>query len=889
MKQRIVVFALAVIGLLSSAAGVYAKNDTEFSIETVRAYDFLEALNIYESDRTDTNREITRSDLIEIIGHIISYETAVNEEGISDFFDDVSNPEISDIVDFLYQTGVVSGTGERIFEPDSPAKTEQLITYLVKLLGYDRYASASGGYPKGYMVCADALKLLKGSSAVINGNLREKDMAVIVSNALKVNTARDILEYSLEPSRSETLLTKWQDIYSGTGVVIDDGITSVTGASTIDVNMVKINDDVMNNGEYTPSDYIGQSVNYFYREEPLSVGTLVYIEAEDKRQQTVVIKADEIDATERYKIYYYPENKGSKSRYVRISPVATVIYNGKSYLQYTAEDLKINSGNITLIDTEDDGEYDIVYIKEYKSIIFDSYKEFDGKATLVDAYASYRNIEYNTEETSVRIVREGEVVTPDKLQKWDVLNIVASRPDESGRNLLDIDVTIEPVGGQITSVCDDEVEVSGIQYEISRDYLEVSKETKYAPELLSGRAGILLLDIDGKIGGFREISQYEYIYATKLMVDEEADPVVVTLRGYIWDKGFVDLQFAERVTINETRDKLPDVLRKDDNFVTAVETSDIGNKYIIKPQLLRIRLNGAGCIAKLETAVDMTDKTDIKARSQAEANDTFRKCTENDDLPYRGAGSFSGKVYPNSRTRVIVVPKDDASLTKIYESRDGMSFGYDQSYDIITYNESLYNVPEYIIVNKSGASGSEGDDDTLKKSSFYIHDNFKFILNEDEEAESALYGLQNGEKVTKSLVEDFTVINEPYSIGPDDLEFGTVVQVGEDAEGNVNFIRRWYTPSQGFVKSGTSDDYRQNWRSLISGQVKSVSSDGNYIIVDDGKQYTYDLGSATITICDLENKEVYPGQKTEISVDDQVAIRIRETRVHEVVVYKNLK
>ena len=36
-------------------------------------------------------------------------------------------------------------------------------------------------------------------------------------------------------------------------------------------------------------------------------------------------------------------------------------------------------------------------------------------------------------------------------------------------------------------------------------------------------------------------------------------------------------------------------------------------------------------------------------------------------------------------------------------------------------------------------------------------------------------------------------------------------------------------------------------------------------------------------------KELRAGETTEIRVGDQVTMRIRETRVHEIVVYKNLE
>lgn len=887
MKQKILAVAVMVICLVTAAtASVFAETSDELSIEKTRAYNFLEGLGIFKSDMTDPDREMTRGEMVEVLGNIVNHETSGNEEFVSEFFDDVEDPQMAEQVDFLYQLGVVSGTGERKFEPDAVMQSEQLIACIIKLLGYERYASVAGGYPNGYMVSATALDLFKNTSAQAGVALKESDMVLIVCNALKVNLADDELEYTLESNPKETLLTRWHDIYSGTGTVTDDGVTSITGASKIDSDMVQIGDDVMNKGECSPYDYIGQDVNYYYHDDGNQTFTLVYMETVKKTQETVTINADEIDKTDRYTISYYPESSGGKKvQNVKISPVATVIYNGKSYLQYTAEELDINSGTITLIDPEYDGEYDIVYIKEYKSLVFDSYREYDGKVTLSDAYSSSRNLEYKTDETNIRILREGEYVTPEELEQWDVLNVMASKPDDSARNFIDIVVTIEPVGGEITSVFEDQITVSGIEYEISKDYMEASEENNYAPKLVSGKAGILLLDIDGKVGGFKEISQYQYIYATTLFVDDVTEPVIATLRGYEWEKGFVDLQFAERVTINEVTGKIPEVLTRDENFVISFD----GTRYTIKPQLLRIKVNSEGLITKIETAKDMTGETSLEERTTAASNDVFRKCTENEDLPYRGAGSFSGKVYPVSSTRVMVVPKDDVSLTKIFESRDGLSFDYDTSYDIITYNESIYNVPEYIIVNKSGASGGEGDTDTLKKAPFYVHDGFKTKLNEDDVAVNVFYGLQNGEQVEKSPVEDFVLINEPNSIMPEDLEFGSVVQLGEDAEGNVNFIREWYKPSMGFVKSGTSDDYRQNWRSLISGQVMSVSGDGNYIIVDDGKLYTYDLSSAVVTICDLESESIYPGEKTEISVGDQIAIRIRETRVHEVVVYKNLE
>lgn len=72
-------------------------------------------------------------------------------------------------------------------------------------------------------------------------------------------------------------------------------------------------------------------------------------------------------------IEYFKDENTSKTNTAEISSDATLIYNGKyQAMDKNLIDLTDKSGNITLLDSNKNGKYDIVFVKNYENIVVDS-------------------------------------------------------------------------------------------------------------------------------------------------------------------------------------------------------------------------------------------------------------------------------------------------------------------------------------------------------------------------------------------------------------------------------------------------------------------------------------------------------------------------------------
>ena len=84
-------------------------------------------------------------------------------------------------------------------------------------------------------------------------------------------------------------------------------------------------------------------------------------------------------------IEYFKDENTSKTNTAEISSDATLIYNGKyQAMDKNLIDLTDKSGNITLLDSNKNGKYDIVFVKNYENIVVDSVSS-TGK--IVDKYS----------------------------------------------------------------------------------------------------------------------------------------------------------------------------------------------------------------------------------------------------------------------------------------------------------------------------------------------------------------------------------------------------------------------------------------------------------------------------------------------------------------------
>lgn len=232
----------------------------------------LKNLGILQGDENGDIYEeavITRAEFVTIITRVLGvYANIENLE--NDIFRDVpQNHWASNAIIYCAKTGLVSGYGDYMFQPEAPVTAHQAIKIMVRILGYGYRAAIYGGYPNGYVVTASELNLLKGVN--INDEfLLTGDAAQLIYNALDVvmmeqtGVADGQLTFTAE--EQNTILTRYLNLDVGEGTV--DGIYegSFTAGIKPDRGQISI-DGTIFSLEGDCRSYLGRKVKLFYTNE----------------------------------------------------------------------------------------------------------------------------------------------------------------------------------------------------------------------------------------------------------------------------------------------------------------------------------------------------------------------------------------------------------------------------------------------------------------------------------------------------------------------------------------------------------------------------------------------------------------------------------------------
>lgn len=167
------------------------------------------------------------------------------------------------------------------FLPDKPISYYASAKIAIHVLGYELLAESYGGYPYGYIKCANELDIFKDCQISNMDALTATDVSKILVNILEADVfeTTSIGNDGNEYTPTENLLTRRHRIYSHEGIVTANSYTSVTVPEGHGVSNLISVDDVL---YYTPNEtdvykYLGMSVKIYYKEVTSSKREIVCI------------------------------------------------------------------------------------------------------------------------------------------------------------------------------------------------------------------------------------------------------------------------------------------------------------------------------------------------------------------------------------------------------------------------------------------------------------------------------------------------------------------------------------------------------------------------------------------------------------------------------------
>lgn len=529
--------------------------------------------------------------------------------------------------------GIIGIDGKKEFNPEAELNEEEAAQILVCMLGYGARAEALGGYPSGYVKTAADLKLFKNTQRRKDKLIQKGNAVVLLYNA--ANT--DVYEQTSfgkfgKFEKTGTALEVYHNIYREEGVVTKTEITGIDG-NPCGRGKVAVNDTEYRVGDTNAGIYLGYFIKAYVREDS-DTDTIVYFEVSDSNTVYTVMGEDVARDSTLTKIRYY--NDKNVIRSINVSNKAYYLRNGTCD-EITPAVLAPGYGKLIIIDNDNDGRADVVFIHEWihmvvsdviDGVIYDKLGDEIIDTQKTDALIIYRN----GVECSLDSVSENDVLTVEKSPDGRIIRIMASGNFVTG-TITGIDTNKDMIAY-----------IDGEPYIVdkdNRDSIHMNLRARF------------LLDTDGRIVMLVDKKEARICYG--ILLNTAIDEMTDTLRLRILNEnGNIEwYDTKDKLYINGYKIYSTDVI-----YSSYIHYGD--NKNIV--QLVRYRIDPESRITALYTAAETAPADEPKLISNADEQSLVRYKNINNCLWY------DGMLIENNRGR-CVIQGDETVTFKVPEGK----------------------------------------------------------------------------------------------------------------------------------------------------------------------------------------------------------------------------
>lgn len=694
--------------------------------------------------------------------------------------------------------GLIVGYEDGTFKPDQEITYAEAMTILVRAMGYEVYAQSKGGYPQGYIVAGSnngLTKNVQGSNAlpISRGNVAYMTLNALNANMMEQTGFGSDTKWEVT---DKTLLKDILDVTKAQGQISAIENTALTGSSSLKAGQIRIDDKIYDTS-YNMNNLLGYNVTYYVKENDKGDEEVILALPDENKNTTFEIDADLMyDIVDRgsYKtISYYKTEDATATSYVTLDNDATLIYNGKfESLDYDLVNISESSGFVTLLDTDNNGRYDIIFVTEYDNMVVEEVTSTDK---IVDKYGKPTlKLDKDNDDLSYTISLGGQELELADLKEYDVLSIAGSK-DEL---LYDIQVSRNTIEGKITGIDSDGYVVDGKHYKVAKNFEE---------DLNLGTEGVFYLDVTGKIAASDTTVKASSNYAYLLRASTSDATEESTFKMFTKDGKEVTYTANQKIRYNGVSGKL---------------SSDVVNEFkegnSTHKQLVTYSLNSDGKIVSINAAKDNTGTNAID-------KSTFVKNYAYVNEEFNGKNNTIGKVRINSSTVIFDVNDDsqDYKLGKLSMFEDG------SSYNVTVYDLGEDFVAKAIVVTDSNLQ-------TNAESSIAVVSKVISASNDNDEVTELLTAYQDGKEISV-YAEEAGVLSKD---GNKKLEAGDVVQYVTNSDGEITKVRVLFDVSQ----KATEKEVQvvENLKTVYGKVTKKFANSIN-VTVNGGSVTNYQLSS----------------------------------------------
>ena len=615
--------------------------------------------------------------------------------------------------DFFYEIntaaklGIISVPDNKIFNPNSPIKYTEAIKILVSAAGYSAYAEKCGGYPTGYLIQGEKLKI---STEKTDGNISGNDALIMLYNMMNANVMYPVsvnsqkIEYGVN---NETVLEYYHGIFSGKGIVTANFISSVNDKNVTDRNYIMIDDITYKAANDQYVNMLGRPIEFYWSKTKDDENELLYV-AEDLRMEKITISADDIDSF--YDLTYTYSGKKKLS----LAKNHTLIVNGKRLKTYTEDDFKPKNGTVTLFKNKNE-YFDTVIINKFESMILQRVTAGGTPEITFTEAKSLRSFTVDTENKHLyfELILNGEKVTLDSfiwqkqgidyktvtlptIKQYSVADIYCDEykiingftvPSETAK-YISISISDNSVNGILTAVSEGSIYIDDVEYMLGNN--SAFKDYNL------GDGGTFVLNSENKVLGLIEnpylFNNYIYAYLINAIKTDQSSLSPSVDAKLMLDDGSIKEYTLKDININGKR------IKNADELLNLLHNSaKLINPDFTISQLIKIKFNTDNtAITDMQTVlqeVGLPDGSDISHLNRYCERNNFVSRKDNGYMLYLTSNNVAVCFQPK---RYFVVPPMETFDDKDYRvASEWINEYYAMSTDIFDMDEHL--CPEIIV------------------------------------------------------------------------------------------------------------------------------------------------------------------------------------------------
>lgn len=892
--KKIVSFILSLVMVFQTVILVNAKNREDDFDKILLTLVRAGIVTLNSEGNFSDNETVSRGKFSEMVGKAIN---VMQDYGMQYFTDVPKEHDQAYFINPLTDLGIISFNDAKIFEPDRPIRYSEGCKMLLCAMGYSQYALLNGAPMDTWVRVASEAEV---ATDVLNPDaISEREACILIYNAMKAPVMRENAG-QWQVDKEANLFAEHKKIY------FSDGVVGATDKAYLETASLQRQGMAIVGGEEVATEvdltkYLGARIEYVYTYNSKNDDKTIFYANIYDEEDILTINGDlfkEYDYSKNT-ISYYKDEISSKTETENIEKNMQIIYNGVPYRGTVTSATdgfseKTRRGYITFVDSDGNGSFDILNIKNYEvfpSATIDTVNEsiYGGFEKSTIDYKDFDSVTlYDSEGKQKELISATEAI----------LNVARSANDE----VLEIILCSENKEIEVSSVLADENKITGADgtsYKVDTRVMQENEKT-----LISYKSAKVYFDAFGYIVKIEKGTSGGYKVGYMISgrgYEEDSGSYTVNLKTYTQDKKIVDLKLVEKVKIDEISYNLgknPDTALKAFPKYTKHDTY-----YTIAPQIIRYKTDNNGLIVAVDT-VNRSENEDklnsLRVRHEADSVlyatrlglDTYYTASETamftaPDLNENGEMSKNGAwVEPTERDF-------DTSL----------SMSSDSSYKIKTYNysnDSLYTDVVLLVRNM----------ETLVKEAYIFKGTSKVYNEAEGEALTAINCIQSGAEASLLLNPGVEA-----QISKLNLEFGDMFFVNTDSAGRATSIKKIFDAGDlKFNNSGndywyygtyspysnwsyrTGEDNRNQLSKMWVYQKRGDAIFGTYEFADlqnDDYNEIMRVGSVPVVIVDRENKTVeksnFNGILSYEEAGDSASLILLESRIQSaksVIIYK---